>query len=65
MTTQPPAAPADRGSNNPDAPTLLIPAASMPSVASNLLQQTISDGIGGSDADDWYYISVAGPNGSP
>jgi hypothetical protein len=64
LLPQSPAAPADRGSNNPDAPTLLIPAASMPSVAPNLLQQTISDGIGGSDTDDWYYISVSGPNGS-
>ncbi len=58
------APPTDRGSNNPDACSPLIPVASMPSVAPNLLQQTVSDPIGGADTDDWYCINVTGPNGS-
>lgn len=64
LLSQTPSAPADRGSNNPDSCSLLIPAASMPGVAPNLLQQSVSDGIGGPDTDDWYCINVTGPNGS-
>jgi hypothetical protein len=60
----PPPAPVDRGSNSRFTPTIFIPVSSMPRVAPNLLQQTISDGIGGSDTDDWYTITVTGPNGS-
>ena len=63
LLTQPPQT--DRGSNNPDTATLLIPVSSMPRPAPNLpAQQSISDGIGGSDLDDWYFLNVTGPNGS-
>ena len=55
---------ADRGSNNFFTATPLIPVASMPMVGSNLLAQTISDGIGGTDPNDWYLLNVTGPNGS-
>ena len=36
----------------------------MPVVAPGMLAQTINDGIGGSDPDDWYKLTVVGPNGS-
>jgi hypothetical protein len=67
LVSQPPPAPpapVDRGSNSRFTPTILIPVSSMPRVAPNLLQQTVSDGIGGSDTNDWYTITVTGPNGS-
>jgi hypothetical protein len=65
--TRPPAPappPVDRGANNFFTATPIIPAASMPMVAANLLAQTISDGIGGADPNDWYRLTVVGPNGS-
>ncbi|HEX4948207.1 MAG TPA: hypothetical protein VFZ34_16155 [Blastocatellia bacterium] len=60
----PPPQPVDRGANTFFAATPIIPAASMPMVAANLLAQTISDGIGGPDPNDWYKLTVVGPNGS-
>jgi hypothetical protein len=59
-----PAPPVDRGANNFFTATPIIPAASMPMVAANLLAQSISDGIGGADPNDWYRLTVVGPNGS-
>lgn len=60
----PPTTPTDLGANNFFTATPLIPVASMPVVAPGMLAQTINDGIGGSDPDDWYKLTVVGPNGS-
>ena len=56
--------PKDRGSDNPDTPTPLIPASSMPTIAPRWAGQTVSDQIGGSDTVDYYLLTVTGPNGS-
>jgi hypothetical protein len=54
----------DRGSNNPNTATLLIPVSSMPRPAPGQpAQQTVSDAIGGADTNDWYFLNVTGPNG--
>ncbi len=58
-----PPSPADRGSNSFSTATPLIPVASMPVAGPNLLAQRISDGIGGGDPNDWYFLNVSGPNG--
>jgi hypothetical protein len=56
---------ADLGSDSPDTATLLVPVSSMPRYAPNLpALQTVTDGIGGSDTDDWYFLNVTGPNGT-
>lgn len=56
--------PQDRGSNDADAPTILIPASAMPRVAPQLAGQNFSDEIGGSDTVDYLLLNVTGPNGT-
>jgi len=56
--------PQDRGSNDADAPTMLIPASAMPRVAPQLAGQNFSDEIGGSDTVDYLLLNVTGPNGT-
>ncbi len=56
--------PQDSGSNDPDAPTMLILASAMPRVAPQLAGQNFSDEIGGSDTLDYLLLNVTGPNGT-
>lgn len=56
----------DRGANSPNTATLLVPVSSMARPAPGLSpQQQIADVIGGADPNDWYYLNVTGPNGTP